>query len=607
MPAADDPRIEADLAAAKAANDGLAELKGQFVAARAEPGELGGLHRPGDRRSTSRRPTRMWSVGAYRLARRPRRRATIRPGPSSRPTCAPARRRSPPRACSSPWRSTSWRTPSSRRRWRPTAGRARWRPWLRRVRAGAAARAVRRPGADADRPRRRPSPTGAGCSTRPWPGCRPRSAGETLTLSEALNRLSDPDAARRKAARPRRLAKALERAHAACWRSASTPWPSRSRSRTAGGNIPTRPPPATSPTRSTPTRWTALEAAVVDGYAAVSHRYYRAEGQGDGPHRPGLLGPQRPARHGPPRTYGWDEAKSHGAGQLRRAGARVRRHRPDLLRPALDRRPARGPASSRAPIPTPVTADRHPYVFMNYMGERRDVLTLAHELGHAVHQTLCKPLGTLLADTPLTLAETASIFGEGLVFEKLLAEASQGRAARACWPARSRTGSTRWCARSPSTASRPASTPRACRASCRPTRSAALWLEVMGESLGPAVQAEQGLRALLGLYQPLRPRALLRLRLRLRRPAGARPDGEAARGPGRPSRRSTRTLLAAGGTKTYVEALAPVRARPAREGVLGGRHEAAGAAGGRVRGLGLIGPATYAFAAAPGSSGAYVR
>src|SRR5690349_17833308 len=62
---------------------------------------------------------------------------------------------------------------------------------------------------------------------------------------------------------------------------------------------------------------------------------------------------------------------------------------------------------------------------MNYLGEGRGVLTLAHELGHAVHQTLCAPLGTLLADTPLTLAETASIFGEGLVFEKLLADATK--------------------------------------------------------------------------------------------------------------------------------------------------------------------------------------
>ena len=57
------------------------------------------------------------------------------------------------------------------------------------------------------------------------------------------------------------------------------------------------------------------------------------------------------------------------------------------------------------------------------MGERRDVLTLAHELGHGVHQTLAADQGTLLADTPLTLAETASIFAEGLTFDRLLATA----------------------------------------------------------------------------------------------------------------------------------------------------------------------------------------
>jgi oligoendopeptidase F len=70
-----------------------------------------------------------------------------------------------------------------------------------------------------------------------------------------------------------------------------------------------------------------------------------------------------------------------------------------------------------------VTSDRHPYVFLNWMGERRDVLTLAHELGHGVHQTLAAGQGSLLADTPLTLAETASIFAEGLTFDRLLATA----------------------------------------------------------------------------------------------------------------------------------------------------------------------------------------
>ena len=63
----------------------------------------------------------------------------------------------------------------------------------------------------------------------------------------------------------------------------------------------------------------------------------------------------------------------------------------------------------------------HPYVLMNFTGDRRSVLTLAHELGHGLHGALAQPLGGLNADTPLTLAETASVFGEALTFDRLVA------------------------------------------------------------------------------------------------------------------------------------------------------------------------------------------
>jgi oligoendopeptidase F len=63
--------------------------------------------------------------------------------------------------------------------------------------------------------------------------------------------------------------------------------------------------------------------------------------------------------------------------------------------------------------------DVHPYVLMNYAGERRSVLTLAHELGHGLHGTLAQDLGLLNARTPLTLAETASVFGEALTFQTM--------------------------------------------------------------------------------------------------------------------------------------------------------------------------------------------
>ena len=69
----------------------------------------------------------------------------------------------------------------------------------------------------------------------------------------------------------------------------------------------------------------------------------------------------------------------------------------------------------------PTVPSAHPYILMNYQGKARDVMTLAHELGHGVHQVLAAPLGPLLAPTPLTLAETASVFGEMLTFKALLA------------------------------------------------------------------------------------------------------------------------------------------------------------------------------------------
>ena len=72
----------------------------------------------------------------------------------------------------------------------------------------------------------------------------------------------------------------------------------------------------------------------------------------------------------------------------------------------------------------PTTPSAHPYVLVNYLGKPRDVMTLAHELGHGVHQVLAAPNGALMAPTPLTLAETASVFGEMLTFRALLASTS---------------------------------------------------------------------------------------------------------------------------------------------------------------------------------------
>lgn len=81
------------------------------------------------------------------------------------------------------------------------------------------------------------------------------------------------------------------------------------------------------------------------------------------------------------------------------------------------------PGKATGAFAHPTVPSAHPYVLVNYQGKTRDVMTLAHELGHGVHQVLAAGQGPLMADTPLTLAETASVFGEMLTFRKLLANA----------------------------------------------------------------------------------------------------------------------------------------------------------------------------------------
>ena len=134
----------------------------------------------------------------------------------------------------------------------------------------------------------------------------------------------------------------------------------------------------------------------------------------------------------------------------------------------------------------------HPYVLLNYQGKTRDVMTLAHELGHGVHQVLAAPQGRCWPHTPLTLAETASVFGEMLTFQALLDASHRPEAsARRCWRGRSRTCSTRWCARSPSTRFERARARGARRkGELTPDQLGAIWLEVQTESLGPAIELE---------------------------------------------------------------------------------------------------------------------
>jgi oligoendopeptidase F len=134
----------------------------------------------------------------------------------------------------------------------------------------------------------------------------------------------------------------------------------------------------------------------------------------------------------------------------------------------------------------------HPYVLLNYQGKTRDVMTLAHELGHGVHQVLAAPNGALMAPTPLTLAETASVFGEMLTFRRLL-DATTDRKQRKAMLAAKVEDMINTVVRQIAfyTFERRIHTERR-NGELTADRIGAIWLEVQSESLGPAIELKPG-------------------------------------------------------------------------------------------------------------------
>jgi oligoendopeptidase F len=174
----------------------------------------------------------------------------------------------------------------------------------------------------------------------------------------------------------------------------------------------------------------ALVSAVREAYPATAHRYYALKAKWLGKPKLAYWDRNAPLPDRPERTVTWAEAratvlKAYGAFDPRLA---------DVADRFFDRgwidAPVREGKSPGA-FSHPTVPSVHPYILMNYQGKPRDVMTLAHELGHGVHQTLAAPLGPLLAQTPLTLAETASVFGEMLTFKALLASTTDAKERKA--------------------------------------------------------------------------------------------------------------------------------------------------------------------------------
>ena len=244
--------------------------------------------------------------------------------------------------------------------------------------------------------------------------------GEELPLEAAANKLSEQDRGTREAA-AREIARVLRantglfaRVHNTLakekeiedrWRKMPTPQTGRHLSNHVEAEV-----------------VEALRNAVVAAYPKLSHRYYALKAKWLGLETMQVWDRNAPLPIEDDKLVDWGTAQE----MVLSAYAEFSPEMAEIAKPFFTQgwidaavKPGKAPGAFAHPTVTTV----HPYVMLNYMGKPRDVMTLAHELGHGVHQVLAAQQGELLSSTPLTLAETASVFGEMLTFRKLLAAA----------------------------------------------------------------------------------------------------------------------------------------------------------------------------------------
>ncbi len=163
----------------------------------------------------------------------------------------------------------------------------------------------------------------------------------------------------------------------------------------------------------------ALETAVREAYPKLSHRYYALKAKWMGMDVLNSWDRNAPLPESDKRIVPWPEARDTVLGAYGRFAPRMAEIAETFFEKSWIDAPVR-PGKAPGAFAHPTVPSVHPYVLVNYQGRVRDVMTLAHELGHGVHQVLAGGQGALMASTPLTLAETASVFGEMLTFRSLL-------------------------------------------------------------------------------------------------------------------------------------------------------------------------------------------
>lgn len=235
----------------------------------------------------------------------------------------------------------------------------------------------------------------------------------------------------------------------------------------------------------------ALVASVRAAYPKLSHRYYALKARWFRKKRLAYWDRNAPLPFAATDTIGWPDARNMVL-------TAYRGFSPDMAEIAerffTDRwidapvRPGKAPGA----FSHPTTPSAHPYVLMNYQGKPRDVMTLAHELGHGVHQVLAARNGALMAPTPLTLAETASVFGEMLTFKRLLAQTKSPKQRQALLAGKVEDMINTVVRQIAFYSFERAVHTERKNGELTATRLGEIWLSVQGESLGPAIEIKAG-------------------------------------------------------------------------------------------------------------------
>ncbi len=235
----------------------------------------------------------------------------------------------------------------------------------------------------------------------------------------------------------------------------------------------------------------ALVETVRGHYPAIAHRYYAMKAKWLGKDKLMHWDRNAPLPEQPERLFAWDEARAVVLGAYGAFSPKMAEIAEPFFEKGWIDAPVREGKSPGA-FSHPTVPSAHPYILLNYQGRPRDVMTLAHELGHGVHQVLAAVQGPLMAPTPLTLAETASVFGEMLTFRALLERTPSGPERKALLAGKVE-DMINTVVRQIAFYSFERKVHLARRkGELTGEQIGAMWLEVQGESLGPAVELGPG-------------------------------------------------------------------------------------------------------------------